>query len=179
MLPETAGDPMSSLKWVRSSLRQLACGLEKLGYAISPPTVGRLLRDNDYSLRKNVKKIEGSNHPERNKQFEYIEQQKGLFSALGLPIISVDAKKKELIGNFRNAGVSWCKEPEYVNVYDFPQDALGRAIPYGIYDINRNCGHVYVGNSADTPEFAVDAISSWWRKQGAIPACTVAHIRPQ
>jgi len=166
VLPETAGDPMSTLKWVRSSLRELARRLDEVGYGISAPTVGRLLRKNDYSLRANVKKIEGSNHPDRNKQFEYIEQQKLLFSALGLPIISVDSKKKELIGNFKNTGLSWCKQPEFVSVYDFPQDALGRAIPYGIYDVNRNRGHVYIGNSADTPEFAVDAIASWWRKEG-------------
>ncbi len=90
----------------------MAYRLEQVGYGISPPTVSRLLRKNDYSLRGNVKKIEGSNHPERNKQFEYIEEQKALFSALGLPIISVDGKKKELIGNFKNVGLSWCKEPD-------------------------------------------------------------------
>lgn len=167
MLPETAGDPMGSLKWVRSSLRELARRLEMVGYGISPPTVSRLLRKNDYSLKKNKKNIEGSNHPDRNKQFEYIEEQKALFSALGWPKISVDSKKKELIGNFKNEGVSWCKEPEYVNVYDFLQDSLGRANPYGIYDMHRNRGHVYVGKSADTPEFAVDAITAWWRKEGA------------
>ena len=164
--PETAGDPMSSRKWVRSSLREISKRMEKVGYAISAPTIGRLLRDHDYSLKANLKKLEGESHPDRNVQFEYIEQQKELFFSAGMPRISVDTKKKELIGNFKNAGQRWCKEPEYVGVYDFPKDAVGRAVPYGIYDMNRNDGHVFVGNSCDTPEYAVSAIATWWRRIG-------------
>ncbi len=167
--PETAGDPMSEQKWVRSSLRRLSQRLKDLGHLISPPTVGRLLRKLGYSLRVNVKKQEASSaHPERNTQFEHIQTLKELFQATNWPIISVDTKKKELVGNFKNAGRAWLQRPEAVNAHDFPQDALGKAIPYGIYDVVRNSGTVYVGSSADTPEFAVAALSRWWEEEGQI-----------
>jgi hypothetical protein len=167
--PETAGDPMSEQKWVRSSLRQLSKRLKDLGHSISPPTVGRLLRKLGYALRVNVKKHEGSSaHPQRNEQFEHIQLQKQRFQAAGCPIISVDTKKKELIGNFKNAGQVWCQQPEEVNVHDFPSEAVIRAVPYGIYDVSRNRGSVYVGLSADTPEFAVAAIARWWEEEGRL-----------
>ena len=166
--PETAGDPTSNQKWVRSSLRQLSRRLGEAEHPASPPTVGRLLKKQDYSLKANVKKKAGKDHPDRNKQFEYIETQKQAFQAAELPSISVDTKKKELIGNFKNAGRAWCQEPEYVNVHDFPQDAVGRAVPYGIYDLIHNRGCVYVGTSADTPQFAVDVIAAWWENEGKI-----------
>lgn len=167
MLSETAGDPMSDQKWVRSSLRHLSQRLEQVGHLASPPTVGRLLRKLGYSLRVNVKKQEANGaHPERQQQFELLESHKRLFQAAGWPIISVDTKKKELIGNFKNAGQVWCQEADAVNVHDFPQDALARAVPYGIYDVNSNRGSVYVGSSADTPEFAVAAIARWWEEEG-------------
>jgi len=164
----TAGDPMQKeCKWVRFSLRKLCFEMAKLGHNISPMTVGRLLRDNDYSLRANVKSKEpGSNHPDRNTQFEHIEQKKKEFKEAGLPVISIDAKKKELIGNFKNTGCVWGKEAEQVNEHDFPSQSNGKATPYGIYDISRNCGTVCVGKSADTPEFAVDAIVYWWESEG-------------
>ncbi|HEU5375658.1 MAG TPA: ISAzo13 family transposase, partial [Ktedonobacteraceae bacterium] len=128
--PETAGDPMSELKWVRSSLRHLSRRLEEAGHAASPPTVGRLLRKLGYSLRVNVKKHEASAaHPDRQSQFEVIENQRQVFQAAGWPIISVDTKKKELIGDFKNAGRAWGQEAETVNVHDFPHDALMRAVP--------------------------------------------------
>jgi len=166
-VPETAGDPMSEQKWVRSSLRHLSERLEHLGHLASPPTVGRLLRKLGYSLRVNVKKQEANGaHPERQQQFEVLESQKGIFQMAGWPIISVDTKKKELIGNFKNAGQAWCQEAEAVNVHDFPHDALVRAVPYGIYEVNGNRGSVYVGSSADTPEFAVAAIARWWEEEG-------------
>ena len=166
-MPETAGDPMSEQKWVRSSLRHLSKRLEHLGHLASPPTVGRLLRKLGYSLRVNVKKQEANGaHPERQQQFEVLESQKGIFQMAGWPIISVDTKKKELIGNFKNAGQAWCQEAEAVNVHDFPHDALVRAVPYGIYEVNGNRGSVYVGSSADTPEFAVAAIARWWEEEG-------------
>ncbi len=166
-MPETAGDPMSEQKWVRSSLRHLSERLEHLGHLASPPTVGRLLRKLGYSLRVNVKKQEANGaHPERQQQFEVLESQKGIFQMAGWPIISVDTKKKELIGNFKNAGQAWCQEAEAVNVHDFPHDALVRAVPYGIYEVNGNRGSVYVGSSADTPEFAVAAIARWWEEEG-------------
>lgn len=120
-----------------------------------------------YSLKANLKSREaGATHPERNRQFEYIEAQRQLFEQAGWPIISVDTKKKELIGNFKNGGQSWCQQAQEVNAHDFLQDAVGRAVPYGIYDVRHNVGHVYVGASADTPEFAVSAIARWWKEVG-------------
>jgi hypothetical protein len=171
LLPETAGEPMSAQKWARSSLRQLRAGLDAAGHALSVPTVGRLLRQLGYALHVNVKKIESTaNHPDREAQFEYIAAQRQRFQANKLPIISVDTKKKELIGNFKNAGQAWGRAAEAVNVHDFPQDALARAVPYGIYDLSHNRGTVYVGLSADTPQFAVDVIARWWQEQrGAFP----------
>lgn len=166
MEPETAGDPNGEQKWVRSSLRQLSERLRAAGHAASPPTVGRLLRERDYSLRVNVKQATGPDHPDRDDQFRYLQQQKQAFLAAGQPVISVDTKKKELIGNFANGGRAWCREAEVVNVHDFSQDALGRAVPYGIYDVRRNRGAVYVGESADTSRFAVDAMVRWWQEEG-------------
>ncbi len=167
MEPQTAGDPMSDQKWVRSSLRQLSSDLKEAGHPASPPTVARLLDKLGYALHVNAKKVEASAaHPDRNEQFEQIATQRQAFEAAGLPIISVDTKKKELIGNFKNAGRSWSREAEAVNVHDFPQEALGRAVPYGIYDLIHNRGTIYVGSSADTPQFAVDAIARWWESEG-------------
>jgi len=165
--PETAGDPMGARKWVRSSLRKLRQRLAQTGHIASAPTISRLLKKHDYALRVNAKEKEaGSQHPDRDTQFHYIEMQKQAFVAAGWPIISVDTKKKELIGDFKNAGQVWCQHPLEVNVHDFPGDALGRAVPYGIYDLRRNEGAVYVGVSADTPEFAVTAIVHWWEDSG-------------
>ncbi|MGI0014741.1 MAG: ISAzo13 family transposase [Nitrososphaera sp.] len=164
---ETAGDPMSDQKWIRSSLRRLGERLEKIGHQISPPTVGRLLKKLDFSLKVNFKKNEsGQDHPARDAQFNFIAEHKSAFEAAGLPIISVDTKKKELIGDFKNAGQTWCQNPEIVNVHDFPHDAIGRSVPYGIYDLTNNRGYVYVGASADTPEFAVNVIARWWQQEG-------------
>jgi Rhodopirellula transposase DDE domain len=158
---------MSEQKWVRSSLRQVGSRLSEAGHPISPPTVGRLLEEQGYALHVNAKKVEArATHPERNAQFEHIARQRQRFEAAGQPIISVDTKKKELIGNFKNAGQSWSQEAEAVNVHDFPQDALGRAVPYGIYDVLNNRGTVYVGAGADTSDFAVAAIARWWEAEG-------------
>ena len=160
---------MSEQKWVRSSLRHLGERLKDLGHSISAPTVGRLLRKLGYALRVNVKKHEGSSaHPQRNEQFEHIQVQKQRFQAAGWPIISVDTKKKELIGNFKNVGQLWCQRPEEVNVHDFPSEASVRAVPYGIYDVSRKRGSVYVGLSADTPAFAVTAMAHWWEEEGRL-----------
>jgi hypothetical protein len=148
-------------------LRHLSARLGALGHAASPPTVGRLLKRLGYALHVNAKKREASAaHPQRNEQFEYIAAQREAFTTAGWPIISVDTKKKELIGNFKNAGQSWSREAEAVNVHDFRQDALGRAVPYGIYDLTRNCGTVCVGQSGDTPRFAVTALAHWWAEEG-------------
>lgn len=164
--PETAGDPMSEQKWVRSSLQQLSDKLKSIGHSACPKTIGRLLRKKNYSLKANDKRLAGSHHPDRNTQFEYIEDQKQTFLSMGWPIVSLDGKKKELIGNFKNAGQSWCVEAERVNDHDFESAAIGKAVPYGIYEVNHNRGYVYVGQSADTAEFAVDMLSRWWQEFG-------------
>lgn len=157
---------MSEQKWQRSSLRHLMDELTQLGYWISHTTIARLLKEQKYSLKANVKRLSGSQHPDREKQFQYIASQRAIFQQSGLPIISVDAKKKELIGNFKNSGQEWCLEASAVNDHDFEQDALGKAVPYGIYDLTYNRGYVYVGRSADTSEFAVEAIVRWWQEIG-------------
>ena len=167
--PVTAGDPMSEQKWVRASLRSLSRRLGEAGHPASPPTVRRLLDDQGYRLHANTKQLEPSAaHPDRDQQFGYITEQRQAFGAAGLPEISVDTKKKELIGQFKNAGRVWSQEPEPVNVHDFRPDALGRAVPYGIYDLTHNRGTVYVGQSADTPRFAVDMIARWWVDEGRV-----------
>jgi len=157
---------MSEQKWQRNSLRQLADELAQAGLWISHTTVGRLLRQMDYSLKANVKRLSGSAHPDREQQFTYLNSQKRAFLAAGLPVISVDTKKKELIGNFKNPGQVWCQEATAVNDHDFEQDALGKAVPYGVYDLQHNRGYVYVGKSADTPQFAVEMIARWWTTEG-------------
>jgi len=162
---ETAGDPMSSKKWVRSTLRKLSEALVQDGYRVGRMTVRRLLRKLDYSLKANRKEDSGPPHPDQDRQFRYIERVKQLFFANGHPVISVDTKKKELIGNFKNPGQAWCLQADEVNVHDFPQDAVGRAVPYGIYDLWHNEGYICVGTSADTSEFAVDAICWWWEDE--------------
>jgi hypothetical protein len=161
---ETAGDPMSEKKWVRRSLRKLSQALQDNGFLASSMTVRRLLREDDYSLKANRKENTAS-HPERDQQFRYIRRVKRLFLEAGHPVISVDMKKKELIGEFKNSGRAWCQEAERVNVHDCRGDAIGLAAPYGIYDLLHNLGYVYVGTSADTAELAVDAIVWWWHNE--------------
>jgi len=156
------GDPMGTKIWVSHSLRHLTQELQSLEYQVCPTTVGRLLRDLDYSLQANCKRFTGDPHPDRDLQFRYIARVKRLFWEAGCPVICVDAKKRELIGNFKNSGRVWCREPEIINAYDFRSDAVGIAIPYGIYDPLHNFGAVYVGTSAETGEFAVDAIGMWY-----------------
>jgi len=153
---------MSDKKWVRSTVRQLSKALRKDGYPVGRTTVRRLLKKLNYSLKGNRKQLTGPPHPDRDRQFRYIKRVKKSFLAAGYPIISVDAKKKELIGNFKNPGRTWCQQAEEVNAHDFRSDALGLATPYGIYDLTHNLGYVYVGTSAATSEFAVDAIAKWW-----------------
>ena len=131
---------MSEQKWQRSSLRHLRDEMERLGYWISHTTIARLLKGMDYSLKVNAKRLSGSDHPDRDRQFQYIAAQKAIFQQAGLPIISVDTKKKELIGNFKNPGQEWCREARAVNDHDFEQDALGKAVPYGLYDLMHNHG---------------------------------------
>ena len=163
---EIAGDPMGKQKWVRSSTRRLRARLEEAGYQVSHTTVCRLLKDMDFSLKTNKRKQGSSKHPERDKQFQYIAAQRQVFAGAGLPIISVDTKKKELIGDYRNNGRVWCRQAEEVNEHDFPDAAECRAVPFGIYDVTSNAGYVMVGTSHDTPEFAVNAIARWWEDEG-------------
>jgi DDE family transposase len=170
---------MSEQKWVRSSLVRLSRELTKVGHAVSPPTVARLLRRLSYGLHGNQKRVEGSaTPPERDAQFRHIQGQRQAFAAAGQPVISVDTKKKELLGNFKNGGRSWSQSGEAVNVHDFPGDALGRAVPYGIYDLTHNRGSVSVGLSGDTPRFAVDVVAGWWQQEGgaAFPGATEVLI---
>ncbi len=160
----TAGDPMNLLKWTNKSTYTIANELKNKGYAIDPDTVGRILKERDYSLQINVKTKEGGSVQERDSQFRYINEQVKIFMNNGDPVISVDTKKKEKVGDFKNPGSTWRKkgQPIEVNVYDFPSLGLGTAIPYGIYDIKRNEGLVNVGISHDTSEFAVQSIRQWW-----------------
>jgi hypothetical protein len=159
--PHTAGDPMSAQKWLNCRLSDIREQLKAQGYLVSKPVISRLLRAQGYSLRANVKQAAGKQHVERDQQFAQIRAQRAAHQAAGQPVISVDTKKKELVGNFKNAGQMWCQEAEEVDAHDFPQDAIGRAVPYGIYDLQHNRGTVYVGQSADTPTFAVDNIAQW------------------
>jgi len=175
--PETAGDPQSGQKWVRSSLRTLSARLSAAGHPASPPTVGRVLKSLDYALHVNAKKVEASAaHPDRAAQFDYIAQQRQAFTAAGQPIVSVDTKKKELIGDFKNAGRAWRQQAEAVNVHDFRQQGLGRAVPYGIYDVTHNRGTVYVGSSGDTAPFAVDALAHWGQATGQTTFPQANHL---
>ena len=175
--PETAGDPMGARKWVRSSLRRLSQRLAQAGHPASAPTSSRLLYKHDYALRVNAKEKEaGSAHPDRDTQFQDIAAQQEAFATAGSPSISVDTKKKELIGDFKNAGQVWCQQAIEVNAHDFPSDALGRAVPYGIDDPQRHEGAVYVGASADTPEFAVTAIARWWEHHGCLASPQATHL---
>ena len=167
--PMTRGDPMSPLRWTCKSTTQLARALTQQGHPVSPRTVGRLLRADGYSLQSNRKTQEGTAHPDRNAQFEYINAMVKRFQRRDQPVISVDTKKKELIGAFKNPGREWRPkgEPHDVKVHDFLDKALGKAIPYGVYDVNENQGWVSVGIDHDTAHFAAEAIRRWWKKMGA------------
>lgn len=162
----TAGDPISGLKWTHQSLRKLAWALARQGYTLSPPTLSRLLRQQNYSLKVNHKRMAGQQAEGRDKQFRYIVRQRQAFARQHWPVISGDAKKKELIGNFKQPGTEWRRKRREVNLYDFASDAAGKAIPYGIYDLARNEGYVSVGVTHETPQFAVAAIRWWWRSYG-------------
>jgi len=152
---------MSTKKWVRRSLASLAETLQKQGYEIGQTTIQRLLKKQGYGLFGNQKSL-ASRHPDRDKQFRFIRRIRKVFLATGRPVISVDMKKKELVGNFKNAGRIWGQAPRQVKDHDFRSEALGRACPYGIYDLTHNQGYVYVGTSYDTPTFAAYAIAQWW-----------------
>jgi hypothetical protein len=167
--PVTRGDPESPLRWTCKSTSQLARALTQGGHAVSPRSVGRLLNAAGYSLQSNRKTLEGASHPDRNAQFEHISRQVRAFQWKGQPVISVDTKKKELVGPFKNAGREWQPkgEPDEVRVHDFLDQDLGKAIPYGVFDIGGNQGWVSVGIDHDTARFATAAIGRWWKKLGS------------
>jgi hypothetical protein len=166
--PVTRGDPESPLRWTSKSVRKLAEELGRLGHQVSHRLVAELLHELDYSLQANRKVLEGSQHPDRNAQFEYLNAQVQQQMAAGAPAISVDAKKKELVGPFKNGGRELRPkgQPEPVRVYDFVDKQLGRATPYGVYDVAKNQGWVTVGIDHDTAEFAVASIQQWWQTLG-------------
>jgi hypothetical protein len=178
--PMTRGDPTSPLRWTCKSRAKLTAALCAQGWKVSSTTVGRLLNDLGYRLQAVRKTREGSSHPDRNAQFEHINATADGCLQRGQPVISVDTKKKELVGDFKNAGREWQPQgaPEHSQVHDFPQDALGKAIPYGVYDMGRNEAWVSVGRDHDTPAFAVASIRRWWKTMGAVayPSATELFI---
>lgn len=166
--PDMRGDPMSPLRWTTKSTRNLATEVTRLGHRVSADTVGDLLREEGFSLQGNAKILEGRQHPDRDAQFRYINEQVRAFRDAGDPVISVDCKKKELIGPFKNAGRTWSPsgDPVAVSTHDFPDPDLGKAVPYGIYDLAANTGWVNVGIDHDTAAFAVASIRRWWDNAG-------------
>ena len=164
----TVGDPLSGLKWTRQSPRKLAKVLRRKGFPTSHETVRRLLERLGYSLKGNRKRLGKRQDAERDRQMRYLARQRRAFVKAKKPAISVDTKKKELVGNFKNSGRTWRQEAVAVLATDFLTDADGKAIPYGVYDITRNTGWVRVGISHDTAEFAVNVIRAWWQREGQV-----------
>jgi hypothetical protein len=167
--PVTRGDPESALRWTNKSTQKLADELTARGFSVGPRTVAKLLKGSGYRLQANAKVVEGRQHPDRDAQFEYVNAAAVAFLAAGDPVLSVDTKKRELVGDFKNAGREWepVGQPAEVQVHDFPGDAVGVALPYGVYDMGANTGWVNVGTDHDTAGFAVESIRRWWRQVGA------------
>ncbi len=176
MKADTAGDPMSDQKWSRKNTRSISREMSAKGVRLCPNTAGKLLKDQKYSLRVNRKSIAETQHPDRNRQFQLIADFRKRFEDTGYPILSMDTKKKELIGNFRNPGTAWSREPEAVNQHDFRSDAAAIASPYGLYEPVRNRGTIIIGLSADTPEFAVDCLETWISEFGWAAYPTMKEI---
>ena len=166
--PVTRGDPESPLRWTCNSAARLADQLTAEGHPVSERTVNRLLHALGYSLQANRKTLEGRQHPDRDAQFQRINRRVRAFQKLGQPVVSVDTKKKELVGQYRNGGRDWHPkgQGEAVNVHDFPDPEFGKAIPYGVYDLTANAGWVSVGIDHDTATFAVETLRRWWRQMG-------------
>ena len=166
--PVARGDPESPLQWTCKSVRRLAQELSKMGHQASHRMVAELLHELGYSLQANRKTLEGGSHPDRNAQFEYLDQKIQAYLASGDPVISVDTKKRELVGEFKNGGREWHRkgQPEPVRMHDFVDPQLGRATPYGVYDLAKNTGWVSVGTDHDTASFAVESIRRWWYSMG-------------
>jgi hypothetical protein len=167
--PQERGDPMSPLRWTTKSTRNLAGELTRQGHRVGADTVGDLLRAEGFSLQGNAKTIEGQRHPDRDAQFRYINEQVKGHQGTADPVISVDTKKKELAGEFKNAGRQWRPkgEPAATRTHDFPGDSAGKAVPYGVYDLTANAGWVSVGTDHDTAAFAVESIRRWWKAAGS------------
>jgi hypothetical protein len=166
--PDERGDPVSPLRWTTKSTRNLADELTRRGHRVGADTVGDLLRAEGFSLQGNAKTLEGQRHPDRDAQFRYINEQVKGHQDTADPVISVDTKKKELVGQFANAGREWRPggRPVLVNGHDFPQDSAGRAVPYGVYDVTGDTGWVSVGTDHDTAAFAVESVRRWWNAAG-------------
>jgi Rhodopirellula transposase DDE domain len=163
---DTAGDPMTGTRWCRRTTEKIAGELRNLGIAICANTVAKLLKGLDYRLRANHKKLSGPPDPGRDAQFAYIAAQREAFAGRGLAVVSVGSKKRELVGNFKNPGATWCQEPVLVKDHDFRSEAVGIALPYGVYDVGANHGCLFVGTTHDTPQFAVDNLVRWWNYHG-------------
>jgi hypothetical protein len=166
MEKETAGDPISGLKWTRKTTAKIACELARAGIVVSRNTVGRLLRQMQFCLRTNRKTVSCGSTSDRDRQFRYLRRQRDIFERRGDPVLSVDAKKRELIGNFKNPGVKWERSATVVNDHDFRTNATGIGIPYGIYDTGANRGSVFLGISSETSAFAVTCLRKWWLTEG-------------
>ena len=166
MTHDTAGDPVTGVKWTRRTTEKIAAELRTTGIDVCANTVARLLKGLNYRLRVNHKNLSRRSDPDRDAQFVYIAEQRERFAGQALPVVSVDTKHKELVGNFRNAGAAWTREPVEVNDHDFRSDAAGIAIPFGIYDLGANHGSLFVGTTHDTPQFAVDNLARWWVYDG-------------
>lgn len=166
--PHARGDPMSPLQWICKSIRNLATELTRLGYSVSHTTVGNILHEQKFSLKSNRKTDEGNSHPDRNAQFEYINEKVKTSHEKNQPALSVDTKKKELVGNYKNNGTEWLPKgiTTEVKVHDFPEKGVGKVAPYGVYDILQNKGFVNVGICSDTAAFAVESIRQWWYHMG-------------
>ena len=167
--PQERGDPVSPLRWTTKSTRKLAAELTRQGHRVGADTVGDLLREEGFSLQGNAKTIEGQRHPDRDAQFRYINEQVKARQAAGEPVVSVDTKKKELVGEFKNVGQEWRPkgQPVATRTHDFPGDSVGKAVPYGVYDLTADTGWVNVGTDHDTAAFAVESIRRWWKAVGS------------
>ena len=164
---DVAGDPITGIRWTHRTTEKIATELATLDIQVCPRTVARILKDLDYRLRVNHKRVSAGSGADREQQFHYIAEQPMKFAKLGLPIVSIDTKKRELVGNFKNQGTTWERSPQAVNDHDFRSQADGIAIPYGVYDVGANRGFVVVGTSHDTPDFAADNLVRWWQHDGS------------
>ena len=174
MVHDVAGDPITGLKWTRKTMEKISRELRKAGIIVSADTVARLVKKVGYRLRVNHKQICNSKSPDRNRQFEKIKRMRQGFERAGDPVISVDTKKKEQIGQFKNPGKVWGKQPRLVKDHDFRSESLGTGVPWGLLDLQSNRGHIFVGNSHDTAAFAVEALTRWWQSDGR---CRYPHAK--